>query len=209
MERRFFIFALVLLLIIGAAAVSGCSADGNQNSHGNQPPNNSGSPTPQEPEPSKPGAPYPDKPSLGGIYLGMSVEELDKIVKAEYSEEFVEEGGYFGENIIYRHYTNGCDLVIDEESGEVLQVDVYSAEYPTNLGVKVGHHSMQVINNYREDYEEWVGNQSPEKLAGWFLVEPETLLIFSSQENRERYNGNLTEDSKIYGITLGRPQYFD
>jgi len=210
MRRRVLATGLVLLLIMAiVVSLSGCSGSGDQNSDGTPPADGNGDPKPQDPGPAEPVNPVPDKPSLGGIYLGMNVRELDQLVKVEYSEDFEEEGGYFGQNIIYRHYSNGCDLVIDQQSGEILQIDVTSADYPTNLGVKVGDPAIQVIERYRKDYQEWVGNQSPEKLAGWFLVEPETLLIFSSKESGERDNTNLTEDSRIFAITLGRPQYFD
>jgi hypothetical protein len=77
------------------------------------------------------------------------------------------------------------------------------------MGVKVGDPTLPALEQYRLKYDEYVGNQSPETLAGWFVVEPGTLLIFSSQENRDRINKDLTPDSKIYGITLGRMQYFD
>lgn len=62
----------------------------------------------------------------------MSIQEVTGLLGDNYSDEIVEEGGYFGESYIRRSY-NGCDLVIGRDSGQVKQIDVYSADYPTNL----------------------------------------------------------------------------
>lgn len=147
--------------------------------------------------------------SLGGVRLGMTIGEVDSLLDEKFTQRTETEGGYFGEPLIIRQYDNGCHLVIGKNTGEVLQIDVYSPAYPTNLGVKVGDPSIEALELYREKYPEFVGYHSPDKLAGWFETEPGTLLIFSSMENRERSNENLTEDSKIHGITLGRAKFFD
>ncbi len=204
-SRRFKLILVVLLLAFAGAALLGCSGDGGPDT--GAPPsengNNNGDPAPSEP-------PATENPvSLGGIYLGMSLEELDQLQTAGYSDRLEAEFAYFGENIIFRQYDNGCHVVIDKDTGKVLQIDVSSQDYPTDRGFKVGAPALEVLEDYRQDYEEWVGNQSPDKLVGWFLIEEETLLIFSSKENLERFNEELTEDSQIYGITLGSPRYFD
>lgn len=200
-SRGFKLILVVLLLALAGVALLGCSGDGGNGS--GAPPTDNENPAPSEP-------PATENPvSLGGIYLGMSLKDLDELQTAEYTDTLEEEGGYFGQNIIFRQYENDCHVVIDKATGKVLQIDVSSPEYPTDRGFKVGDPAMEVLEDYRQDYEEWVGNQSPEKLVGWFLVDDETLLIFSSKENLERFNEDLTEDSKIFGITLGSPRYFD
>jgi hypothetical protein len=98
---------------------------------------------------------------------------------------------------------------LGDSSGKVLQIDIDAAQYPTELGVRVGDNSISALQKYRDKYPEFVGNQSPDVLAGWFITEPGTLLIFSSMENHERSNRNLTANSKIYAITLGYSKYFD
>lgn len=201
-SRVFKLILVVLLLAFTGAVLLGCSGDGGSGSEA--PPTDNEKPAP----PVEP--PATENPvSLGNIYLGMSLEELDALQTVEYTDTLEEEGGYFGQNIIFRQYENGCHVVINKETEKVLQIDVSSPEYPTDRGFKVGDPAMEVLEDYRKDYEEWVGNQSPEKLAGWFLIDDENLLIFSSKENLERSNEDLTEDSKIYGITLGSPRYFD
>ena len=195
---------LMIIMILFSITLLGCSKPDS-----NLPPTNGQQGGIEQPSGESPGLPQEeDNPSLGGVMLGMSIQEVTGLLGDNYSEEIVEEGGYFGESYIRRSY-NGCDLVIGRDSGQVKQIDVYSADYPTNLGVKVGDPTLPALEQYRLKYDEYVGNQSPETLAGWFVVEPGTLLIFSSQENRDRINKDLTPDSKIYGITLGRMQYFD
>lgn len=196
---------LMISIILFSITLLGCS---NQDS--NLPPiNEQQEDTEQPPGKESPASPQEEgSPSLGGVKLGMSVEQVTQLLGDNYSDEIREEGGYFGESYIVRRY-HGCDLVIGQDSGQVKQIDVYSADYPTNLGVKVGDPALPALEQYRLKYDEYVGNQSPETLAGWFVVEPGTLLIFSDQENRDRINKDLTPDSKIYGITLGRVEYFD
>ena len=148
--------------------------------------------------------------SLGGIRLGMTGEQVEKLRGKNYTDELHAEGGYFGESLIIRQYSDGCSMVIGKETNKVLQVDVSSEDYPTDLGFKVGDPSIKVMETYRAQFEEFVGNQSSDKLMGWFLIdETGELLIFSSMESQERFNENITADSKITGITLGRAQYFD
>lgn len=192
----------VLALMIGA---TGCSPSLNSGVNPPQGQNSSTPPALVQEEENK----GQSKASLGGVHLGMSVSEIDDILGNNYIETFAEEGGYFGESIYIRKYGEDPVLVIGVQSQKVLQIDVYSPGYPTDLGIKVGDKSIAAMETYREKYSEYVGNQSPDKLAGWFVTEPGVLLIFSSEENRNRNNQNLTADSQIYGITLGYSAFFD
>ena len=199
----------MLVLLIFASVVTGCSQPAEESTGNKAPQSRSGNDLdPEEPD-SIDFQTAQSRESLGGVRLGMGVEELDKLLGADFTEEEREEGGYFGERVIIRHYQNGCNIVIGQTTGEVLQIDVSSPEYPTELGVKVGAPALEALEKYREKYPEFVGNQSPDKLAGWFETEPGTLLIFSCKENGERFNENLTKESKIHGITLGRVKFFD
>ena len=90
-----------------------------------------------------------------------------------------------------------------------MQIEAYNPAFPTAMGIKVGDKSIAALQLYRGKYSEWIGNQSPEILPGWFETEPGVLLIYSSQVNRERSNYNLGENSQIYSITLGYSRYFD
>ena len=148
--------------------------------------------------------------SLGRVRLGMSAEEVESILGNDYTQEIHDEGGYFGESIIVRTYADGCDLIIGSNSDRVLQMEAYCDSYPTSMGFRVGDPSMQVMDAYRGKYREFVGRHSSEKLLGWFMIgDTCELLIFSSQENRERFNENIAADSKVTGITLGYSYYFD
>lgn len=189
-----------------ALGITACSQPADQLPEDPAAPSGSGS---QEPDPADQDISGQSLESLGGVRLGMTIGQVDSLLDEKFTQQIETEGGYFGEPIIIRQYDNGCHLVIGKNSGRVLQIDVYSPAYPTNLGVKVGDPSIEALALYREKYPEFVGYHSPDKLPGWFEVEPGTLLIFSSMENRERSNENLTEDSKIHGITLGRAKFFD
>ena len=204
--RRLASIILVMVLTVGAW---GC-AQVPKNETPVPPPSQGGSP-----EPSPPPVTQPDRASLGqsqealgGIRLGMTIAEVEKLLGQQFTEVLREDGGYFGESFVVRSY-QGCDLVIGKTTGKVLQMDVFAPEYPTALGVKVGDASIGALAKYRQKYQEWVGNQSPAKLAGWFVTEPGVLLIFSSMENRERSNRNLTDASQVTAITLGYDKFFD
>ncbi len=204
--RKKVIAALIMILALGAW---GC-AEAPKNEAPVPPPSQGGSPEPSpppvtQPNPSSLGQ---SQEALGGIRLGMTTAEVEKLLGRQFSEELREEGGYFGESFAIRSY-KGCDLVIGKTTSKVLQIDVLTAEYPTALGVKVGDASIAALAKYRQKYPEWVGNQSPQILVGWFKTEPGVLLIFSSMENRERSNRNLTDASKITAITLGYDKFFD
>lgn len=205
--RKLAAIALIFILAIGAW---GCS-QAPQNQTPVQPPpaqNGSQNPAPPSTEPD-PASLGQSRESLGGLRLGMTVPEVEKILTTPFQkEELREDDGTFKEPFAIRTYSD-CVLVIGKTSGKVLQIDVFAAAYPTTMGVKVGDASTASLEKYRQKYPEWVGNQSPEKLAGWFVTEPGVLLIFSSRENRERSNINLTADSKIHAITLGYDKFFD
>lgn len=140
----------------------------------------------------------------------MTVLEVEKILGNKYQERIEEDpGGPFREAFSVRTYPSGCNIVLGHTSGKVLQIEAYTPAFPTAMGIKVGDKSITALQSYRAKYPEWVGNQSPEILPGWFETEPGVLLIYSSQVNRERSNYNLGENSRIYSITLGYARYFD
>ncbi len=199
-----------LLILILACGTWGCAPTPKDSNNINNPGQGStiDSPTPSPSNQLDPAAGQ-SREALGGIRLGMTAAEVEKVLGQVFTEKLREEVGPFGENWTVRSYNSGCDLVIGQTTGKVLQIDVFSTAFPTAQGVKVGDASIPELNRYRQLYPEFIGNQSPEKLAGWFVTEPGVLLIFSSMENRERSNHNLTPDSKIQAITLGYSKYFD
>ncbi len=205
---RLMTVCLILLLALG---VWGCSPTPNGRSNTINPGqgNTVDPPNPVQPSQPDPAALGQSLEFLGGIRLGMTAAEVEKVLGLNFADKLRDEVGPFGESWIVRSYGSACDLVIGQTSGKVLQIDVFSSVFPTAQGIKVGDPSISALNRYRQLYPEFIGNQSPAKLAGWFETEPGVLLIFSSQENRERSNLNLTPDSKIHAITLGYSKYFD
>ncbi|MEQ8236340.1 MAG: hypothetical protein ABRQ23_06150 [Syntrophomonadaceae bacterium] len=198
---------LLLLLTLG---LGGCGT--NADSPSSPPPLTENNDKPTVTPPNQP-APVPAGQSmeaLGGLRLGMTVLEVDKIMGSKYQERVEEDpGGPFREPFSVRTFPSGCDIVLGHTTGKVLQIEVYNSAFPTEMGIKVGDKSIAALQLYRTKYPEWVGNQSPEILPGWFETEPGILLIYSSQVNRERSNYNLGENSQIYSITLGYSRYFD
>jgi len=203
---------VILILVLCLAAMSwGCQSTVEESPFPATPPGSEPNSSGSQGQPPNDNAPPAGQSaaSLGGIRLGMNASQLDDLLGEVYSQNLVDEGGHFKEPYEIRTYAQDCQVVVGQISGKVLQVDVYSGHYPTNLGIKVGDLSLDALRKYRGMYKEWVGNQSDKPLAGWFETEPGVLLIFSSAENYERINHNLRPDSKITAITLGYAQYFD
>lgn len=200
-----------LLILILACGTWGCAPTPKDSNNINNPVQGStiDSPNPSPSNQLDPDASGQSREALGGIRLGMTAAEVEKVLGQVFTEKLRAEVGPFGENWTVRSYGSGCDLVIGQTTGKVLQIDVFSSAFPTAQGAKVGDVSIPVLNRYRQLYPEFIGNQSPDKLAGWFVTESGVLLIFSSMENRDRSNLNLTPDSKIHAITLGYSKYFD
>lgn len=200
---------LVVIMLVSMSLFNGWGCTLTEtNTNNPQPLNQTGD------QPSQPAKPYPSalgqsQESLGGLRLGMSVAEVETILGKSFTARVEEEGGAFREAFTVRKYVDGCDVVLGNTSGKLLQIDVYSAKHATELGIRIGDKSISSLQKYREKYPEFVGNQSPDILEGWFVTEPGILLIFSSMENYERSNRNLTADSKIRAITLGYSKYFD
>lgn len=145
--------------------------------------------------------------NIAGIHLGDSQAQVLEILGDKYTEEKFEDEGFFGEGFAMWHY-EGIDVVIGLESQKVLQIDVYAPQFTTNLGDKVGDNANSVLEKYRSKYEEYVGANSDGKLTGWFQTEEDTLLIFSFNEDRSRFNEEITADSKVEAITLGYTYFF-
>lgn len=148
-----------------------------------------------------------DSASLAGIHLGDSVQTVSDVFGDDYKEEKFEDDGFFGEGFALRQY-DGIDVVIGLSSQKVLQIDVYGSQFTTNLGDKVGDKANSVLEKYRSKYREYEGVNSDGKLTGWFQTDEETLVIFSFNEERSRFNEEVTDDSKVEGITLGYTFFF-
>jgi hypothetical protein len=145
--------------------------------------------------------------SIAGICLGDSKTQVLEILGDKHKEEKFEDDGFFGEGYAIWQY-EGIDVVIGLESQKVLQIDVYAPGFTTNLGDKVGDNAASVLEKYRSRYQEYVGANSDGKLTGWFQTDEDTLLIFSFNKVRSRFNEEVTADSKVEAITLGYTYFF-
>jgi len=146
--------------------------------------------------------------SLAGIRLGASAEEVVGRLGSEYREEKFDDGGFFGESFAIWHY-EGIDVVIGLESEKVLQLEAYIPQFVTQNGDKVGNEASKVLEKYRAEYPEYEGANSDGPLGGWFQLDESTLLIFSFNEDRSRFNQVIPENSKVEAITLGYTYFFD
>jgi hypothetical protein len=192
---------LVAVIIMATLFTVGCSSAVNNESKDPEQENLTEQSENREPEPTD------DSTSLAGIHLGDSAQTVSDVLGDGYKEEKSEDDGFFGEGFVLRQY-EGIDVVIGLSSQRVLQIDAYGSQFATNLGGKVGDKANSVLEKYRSKYSEYEGVNSDGKLTGWFQTDEETLVIFSFNEDRSRFNEEVTDDSKVEGITLGYTFFF-
>lgn len=151
------------------------------------------------------------KPSISGVHLGDSMEQVRAALGEDYEETPPsEEMGHFPE-LVYRWvYDNGYTIFIGEKSGKVLEIMAISPEAETNLGVKVGDSAMKVFDTYRPHYIE------PEsihggKLYGLFKVEGAAALYFgfAMGEGESQYENEIKPEAKVERIMLTYPEQMD
>ncbi len=149
-------------------------------------------------------------PNIGGLHLGDTKSQVTQVLGSEYDETFVEEGGHFGESYYVWDYQKGVELIIGKESGKVLQIDVTTPEMKTDMGVKVGDKMAIAIETYQEKYSEPESIHTGEKVAGWFEVGEEALVIFDADRDDDTIvNPEITPDSEVEMIRLVYAKYID
>lgn len=145
-----------------------------------------------------------DEPiTLAGISLGDSTDEVEQILGEDYRRETLHaDGSWYGEKTACWYYGgDNIEIVIGEESGTVLQINVYG-EYATPVGDQVGDKADQVLPAYEEKYRLAKDHFEENDLPGWFVVEEGQWLIFNFKDDGTLLNRSIAPDDKVESIHL-------
>jgi len=149
-------------------------------------------------------------PSIAGICLDDAAEIVEMILGNEYEESFSDIEGHFGEPYYIRTYNDGLSIIIGQNSGKVLEIELTSTEYETWLGDRIGDTAEEVLSKYRKKYTEPETIHSDGKLEGWFNVGNGIILIFDfNKEDNMIVNTDISPVSKVELIKLTKMQYLD
>jgi len=149
-------------------------------------------------------------PSIAGVCLDDAAEIVDMILGDDYEQTFSEIEGHFGEPYYIRNYNDGLSILIGQNSGKVLEIELTSTNYETWQGDKIGDTADKVLSKYREKYTEPETIHSDGKLEGWFDIGNGIILIFDfDKDDNMIVNKDITPDSKVELIKLTKMQYLD
>lgn len=152
----------------------------------------------------------PGKDSLGGITLDTSRDEVLKMLGTEYEEELINEGGYYVEPYHILKYRQGITVLVGVKSKKVLEIEVTSSDFPTDLGAKVGDSSQDVAKIYSAIYTVPESIHGGGKLEGWYNLDGDKLIIFDFDlDDESLVNTNVSPDSRVEKIRLTSWKYFD
>ncbi len=207
MRPRLLVWLLVFALIL---ALAGCAKPAVTPEPEPEPtPEPEPEPTPEpEPEPEPPE--LPERTTLGGVRLGDSAERVSMLLGKNFTEEPSGDEGWYGEDTVLRSYPRGMVLTMGLKTGKVLRLETDTAEYATNLGVRVGSRADDALAQYRELYDEFEGANSDGPIAGWFKVESGGLLIFDfDAEDGMLINPEVKQHAAVEVIVLAYTRHFD
>jgi len=149
-------------------------------------------------------------PGLGGIHLGDDFTKAEELLGKDYKETLNEEQGHFSEAYYLREYSKGITLIVGKDSNKILEISVYSPDYPTNLGVKVGHTAEKVSQVYSAKYKLMESRHGYGLLEGFYLVEDGMVMIFDyNKGDNQIVNSEVKPDSQVEMIRLTRAEYLD
>lgn len=149
-------------------------------------------------------------PSIAGVCLDDAAEIVDMILGDDYEQTFSEIEGHFGEPYYIRNYNDGLSILIGQNSGKVLEIELTSTNYETWQGDKIGDTADKVLSKYREKYTEPETIHSDGKLEGWFDIGNGIILIFDfNKDDNMIVNKDIAPDSKVELIKLTKMQYLD
>lgn len=175
--------SILLILIMMIALIGGCQS--------------SGSNTGQEPNPSS----TDNRILLAGIGLGDSADQVKQILGDRYTSESLDEG-WFGEPTSRWLYGDDLEVIIGEETDAVLQINVYSDDFTTTAGDKVGDKAEEVLPGYQNQYplakDHFQGNDIP----GWFTVGEGEWLIFNFKDDGTMVNQAIDDKDQVISIHL-------
>ena len=148
---------------------------------------------------------------INGLNLGDSRKEVINALGNNYMEELIEdESGYIGEDFYFWNYDNGNKVMIGKNSKKLLGITINNSNIKTSLGFKVGDKAKDVLERYRNKYDELVSIHTDEPVTGWFMVSKNIVLIFDFEEgDYSRVNDNINSNDKVKTIQLAYIKHFD
>jgi hypothetical protein len=152
-----------------------------------------------------------ETPTLGGIGLGASQDQVLGILGDRYTETIHQDLGHMiGEDLVVWTFDQGIEVTFGKRSGRAIRVTVQDPDFPTNLGVKVGDHAQTALDNYRDSYQEARSRHYDTVLEGWFLLEEGAVLILDfDASDGSLVNGPIQAGSSIEQIVLAYWEHFD
>jgi len=195
--RKIFILLLTLVL---AASISGCSTDNNETKDPSTVEDTVENGTSELDE---------FEPSLGGIKRGDSKQDVINAFGTDYEETVLEDDNSLGEPFERMTYKNDITVIIGSDSNKVLEIETTSPDTSTNLGFKVGDKAEDVLTEYRSKYEEPKSRHEDRILEGWFLIKDQDLVIFNFDKSGILVNKTIEPDSQIERIKVSNFNYMD
>jgi hypothetical protein len=149
-----------------------------------------------------------DLPSIAGVSLDQTSEEVEEILGNEYEETYVDVEGHFGETYYLRKYGGGLTLILGKDTDKVLEIELVSKEHQTWQGDKIGDAAEDVLSKYREEYPEVQSFHEDKTLEGWFDLGDGVIIIFDfDKDDGMLINADISEDSEVELIKLTKIQY--
>lgn len=149
--------------------------------------------------------------SLGGICLGDSPEDVQRILGKDYTESMeTDVSGYIKEDMIVWSFSKGIVVTIGKESKKVISVVSHSQDYKTDLGIKVGDQAKTLFEKYKPKFAAVISRHSNEVLDGWFNIGDGKIIIFRFDENNNTdASSTVPPDAAVQEIELAYWEHFD
>lgn len=143
------------------------------------------------------------KIAVAGISLGDTIEDVEAELGKDYMISYTDDdSGWWGEPVSYISYGDDMEIVIGEETGQVLQINLNTNRYTTTKGDKVGDRAEEVLPYYQEKYplakDHFEGNELP----GWFVVDEGVWLIFNFKDDDTMINYTIDPTEEVYAIHM-------
>lgn len=150
-------------------------------------------------------------PSFGGVSLGDSPDSVVNALGNHYTKSTEPDvAGMIGEDMIVWSYESGISITFGETSGKVLRVSSTSANFQTDLGIKVGDEAKTVLEAYKPLFKEAVSRHRDEVLAGWFLIGDGAVIIFDfDKSDRALVNSSIPSEVGVEEIILAYWAHFN
>lgn len=146
--------------------------------------------------------------TIAGISLGDSDDQVREKLGTEYTSESMD-GDWFGELTSRWLYKNDIEIIIGDETHQVLQVNLYSKRFTTTAGCQVGDKAEKVLSIYQDKYPLARDHFEGKEIPGWFVVEDGVWLIFNFNDDNTMVNQAIKADDQVKSIHLVYEKFMD